>query len=70
MPSQHALIVRLPSGTEYWYAEEVPVVGEKVSHYGQRYVVLAAEPIEDERIVITLADEEVTADPITQSPLT
>lgn len=69
MPSPHSLIVRLPSGTEYWYVEEVPPVGEIVTHYGKRYVVLSAEPDEDDRIVITLAEDEITADPIAGSPL-
>ncbi|TML22188.1 MAG: hypothetical protein E6G11_05595 [Actinobacteria bacterium] len=70
MPAPHALIVRLPSGTEYWYAEEVPEVGEIVSHFGTRYLVLSAEPSENERIVITLAAEvDITADPVASSPL-
>jgi hypothetical protein len=70
LASPHALIVRLPSGTEYWYAEEVPEIGEVVSQYGKRYLVQSAEPSEDERIVITLTEEESTGDPLIQSPLT
>ena len=71
LSSPHALIVRLPSGTEYWYADDVPEVGERVAQYGKRYLVLAAEPSEDERIVITLTEEEEpTADPLIESPLT
>ena len=70
MTSPHALIVRLPSGTEYWYAEEVPEVGEVVTQYGKRYVVLSTEPSEDERVVITLTEEEPTGDPLLESPLT
>jgi hypothetical protein len=70
MPGPHALVVRLPSGTEYWYAQEVPEVGEFVSRFGTRYVVLACEPAEDERTVVTLAEEEVTAIPLASSPLT
>lgn len=70
VPSPHALIVRLPSGNEYWFAEDVPAVGEIVTHYGRRYVVLSAEPIEEERVVVTLAEEEVRAEPIAKSPLT
>ena len=69
MPSPHALIARLPSGTEYWYAEVVPEVGEIVTHFGTRYLVLSAEPSEDDRIVITLADEEITTDSVASSPL-
>lgn len=70
LSSLYALIVRLPSGTEYWYAEEVPEVGETVSRYGKRYQVLSAEPGEDDRVVITLTEEEPTGDPLIQSPLT
>jgi hypothetical protein len=70
MPSPHAFIVRLPSGTEYWYAEEIPAVGETVSHFGNRYLVLSAAPSDDDRIVITLADEETTVDSVAGSPLT
>ena len=70
MSSPHALIVRLPSGTEYWYAQEVPAVGEVVAHFGTRYVVVSADPSDDERVVITLEEDEVTADPPAKSPLT
>jgi hypothetical protein len=70
VPGPHALIVRLPSGTEYWYAHAVPEVGEIVSHFGTRYVVLACEPSEDRRTVVTLAEEEVTASEVASSPLT
>ena len=70
MTRSHALIVRLPSGTEYWYAQEVPEVGEIVSRFGTSYVVLACEPAEDERTVVTLAAEELTAIPAVASPLT
>jgi hypothetical protein len=70
MSAPHALIVRLPSGTEYWYAQEVPDVGEIVSRFGTRYVVLACEPSEDSRTVVTLAEEDVTASELTGSALT
>lgn len=70
MSGPHALIVRLPSGTEYWYAQEVPDVGEIVSHFGTRYVVLTCEPSEDNRMVVTLAEEEATASEVASSPLT
>lgn len=70
MSSPYALIVRLPSGTEYWYAQEVPAVGEIVSHFGTRYFVLSCESSDDERVVVTLAEEEVTAGEIASSPLT
>jgi hypothetical protein len=70
MSKPHALIVRLPSGTEYWYAQEVPEEGEIVSHYGTRYLVLASEPAEDGRVVVTLVEEEVTAVELAISPLT
>jgi hypothetical protein len=69
MSSPYALIVRLPSGTEYWYAQEVPEVGEIVSHFGTRYSVLSCEPCEDERVLVTLAEEEVTVHEIASSPL-
>jgi hypothetical protein len=68
MPEPHALIVRLPSATEYWYAHEVPEVGEIVSHFGTRYVVLACEPSEDRRMVVTLAEEEAAAAEVSGSP--
>ena len=64
MTSSQSLIVRLPSGTEYWYAAEVPEVGETVFHFGRSYVVLSAEPSENERVVITLADPEVPTDTV------
>ena len=70
MPSPHALIVRLPAGTEYWYAQEVPDVGEIVTRHGTRYVVLSCEPSEDSRMVVTLAEEEVAAREAAGSPLT
>jgi hypothetical protein len=57
MPDRHALIVRLPSGTEYWYSN-VPEVGAALTYLGTRYVVVSTEPGEDERIVVTLAVEE------------
>lgn len=69
MPGPHALIVRLPSATEYWYAQEVPEVGEIVSHFGTNYVVLTREPSEDQRMVITLAEEAKAAE-LATSPLT
>jgi hypothetical protein len=69
MSSPQALIVRLPSGTEYWYSQEAPGAGEIVSHFGTRYVVLSSEPSDDERVVITLA-EEVATDAVANSPLT
>jgi hypothetical protein len=70
MPGPHALIVRLPSGTEYWYAQEVPDVGEIVSHFGTKYVVLTCEPAEDNRTVVTLTEEDVTESGMIGSPLT
>jgi hypothetical protein len=70
MTGPHALIVRLPSGTEYWYAQEVPDIGEIVSHFGTRYVVLACDPTEDARMVVTLAEEEVTVSEVTSTALT
>ncbi len=70
MTGSHALIVRLPSGTEFWYAQEVPEVGEIVSRFGTRYVVLAIETAEDERAVVTLAEEEVTASTAASPQLT
>ena len=70
MPAPHALVVRLPSGTEYWYAQEVPDVGEVVSRFGTRYVVLSCEPSDDSRTIVTLAEEEVVASGAVSSPLT
>jgi hypothetical protein len=70
MTSLHTLIVRLPWGTEYWYGGDAPEFGETVIHNGKRYLVVSAEPSEDGRIVITLAEEEIAADPIVGSPLT
>ena len=70
MPAPYALIVRLPSGTEYWYAQDVPEVGEIVSHFGTRYLVLSCDPSDDDRVVVTLAEEAVTAAQIASSPLT
>ena len=69
MTSSHSLIVRLPSGTEYWYAAEVPEVGEAVSHFGKSYVVLSVEPSDNDRVVITLADPQVSTDAVASSPL-
>jgi hypothetical protein len=60
--TSHPLIVRLPRGTEYWYAQEVPQVGEGVSHLGTRYVVVSCEPSEDDRVVVTLAEEAPVGD--------
>jgi hypothetical protein len=62
LTASHPLIVRLPRGTEYWYAQEVPQVGEGVSHFGTRYVVVSCEPSEDDRVVVTLAEETSGAD--------
>jgi hypothetical protein len=56
MPNRHALIVRLPSGTEYWC--DVPEVGAALTYLGTSYVVVSTEPGEDERIVVTLAADE------------
>jgi hypothetical protein len=62
--SPYALIVRLPSGREYWYTEDVPEVGETVAHAGARYVVVSREPEETDRFVLTLEEEQITGDPI------
>jgi Lon protease-like protein len=70
MASPHSLIVRLPSGTEYWYAEELPEPGETVSHFGTAYHVCSVEQTGDDRFVITLAEEEVSTDTVASSPLT
>jgi hypothetical protein len=69
MTSTNSLIVRLPSGTEYWYAAEVPGVGETVSRFGRSYIVLSVAPSDNERVVITLADEELSTDAVASSPL-
>ena len=65
MTTPHALVVRLPSGTEYWYAQEVPEVGEFVAHLGTRYVVVTCDESEEERVVVTLAPaaEAIAASP-------
>jgi hypothetical protein len=39
-----------------------------VSHFGTRYVVLACQPSEDRRTVVTLAEEEATAAEETNNP--
>ena len=62
--------MRLPAGTEYWYAQEVPQIGEIVSHFGTRYVVVSCEPIEDDRVVVTLAEEVAPTAEVATSPLT
>jgi hypothetical protein len=66
--SPYALIVRLPSGREYWWTEQVPLVGENVSHAGSHYVVVSCEPEDDDRFVLTLEQHEVTGDPIAVRP--
>lgn len=59
--STHSLIVRLPSGTEYWFAASVPEVGDTILRSGARYVVTACERSDDERFVVTLDDQDVSA---------
>jgi len=59
--STHSLIVRLPSGTEYWFAASVPEVGDTILRSGARYVVTACEPSDDARVVVTLDEEDVSA---------
>ena len=54
--SPYALIVRLPSGGEYWWTENLPVVGDTVSHAGSQYLVVGCEPEEEGRFVLTLQD--------------
>jgi hypothetical protein len=67
--SPFALIVRLPSGREYWYTEDVPEVGETVAHAGARFVVVSCEPEAADRFVVTLEEEETTGDPIAATPV-
>jgi hypothetical protein len=55
--SSDALIVRLPSGTEYWYAAKVPEVGDSIFRRGIRYVVTSCERSDDDRPVVTLEIE-------------
>jgi hypothetical protein len=61
--SPYALTVRLPSGREYWYTQNVPEVGEAVSYKGVRYVVVSCEKADDERLILTF-EEEIEAHPI------
>jgi len=67
MPNRHALIVRLPSGTEYWY-RDVPEVGAALTYLGTSYVVVSTEPGEDDRIVVTLAADEASDTVAHRSP--
>jgi hypothetical protein len=62
--SPYALIVRLPTGREYWYTDNVPEVGETVVHTGAHYRVVACDPDDGDRFVLTLEEHEVTGDPI------
>lgn len=50
---RHVLLVRLPSGTEYWYVERSPDVGETMTRGATTYVVLSSESA-DGRTVVTL----------------
>jgi hypothetical protein len=70
MPEGHALTVRLPSGTEYWYAQEVPEAGDFVSRLGTRYVVVSREPADEQQTVVTLAEESAPAGEVAAGALT
>jgi TolB-like protein len=53
----YSLIVRTPRGTEYWYADALPDVGEVIERRGVRYVVARCDSDEDRLIVVvTLAE--------------
>jgi hypothetical protein len=53
----YALVMRLPSGTEFWHTGELPEVGDVISHLGREYLVVACErPNGDERFVVRLAE--------------
>lgn len=67
--SPQTLTVRLPSGSEYWFTDNVPAVGESLSHAGARYLVVSCENEGDDRFVVTLKaeedrDQETAASPI------
>jgi hypothetical protein len=65
--SSDALIVRLPSGTEFWYAAKVPEVGDAIFRRGIRYVVTSSERSDDDRPVVTL-EIEAPVDAVPVSP--
>jgi hypothetical protein len=54
--SSYSVIVRLPSGTEYWYAEKTPELGDTIVRGGRTFVVTASERAEEDRIVVTLEE--------------
>jgi hypothetical protein len=48
-----AFTVRLATGTEYWYSEHRPTVGETIAHLGRTYVVTrVAEEGGEPRVVV------------------
>jgi hypothetical protein len=52
----YSIIVRLPSGTEYWYAAKPPEVGDSILRHGTQYVVTACDESDDQRLVVTLEE--------------
>jgi hypothetical protein len=67
MPS-FSVIVRLPSGTEYWYAEKTPEVGDTLVRSGKTFVVTACEEAQEERLVVTLEEAPMDAPSLPVSP--
>jgi hypothetical protein len=69
----YALVMRLPSGTEFWHTGDLPEVGDLISHLGREHLVVACEqPNGDERFVTRLAEtstpHSVPAEPANTSP--
>jgi hypothetical protein len=52
--ASYAVIARLPTHTEYWYADTIPATGTQFLHRGERYQVLSCEDIGRSRFVIRL----------------
>ena len=55
MPAR-TYVVRFPTGTEHWFGEFAPKIGDVVARRGTRYVVEGIRE-EDGEVVITLEEE-------------
>lgn len=64
----HSIIVRLPSGTEYWYAAKPPEVGDSIFRRGTQYVVTSCDESEDKRLVVTLEETNGAPDSLPAHP--
>jgi hypothetical protein len=51
-----AFTVRLATGTEYWYSEHRPAVGESIAHLGRTYVVTRVADEGGELLVVTVEE--------------